>query len=61
MARVDSLESKLKMLLQKATIIGEDFFLQILSKLEEKLGLVNEIQTPVNELEKENFIKHFIN
>ena len=61
LARIDALEKSLKSLLQKATIIGEEFFVQILSKLEHKLGLADEIQTPINNLEKENFIKHFIN
>tara|TARA_Y100001970_G_scaffold280062_1_gene388436 strand:+ start:3132 stop:6734 length:3603 start_codon:yes stop_codon:yes gene_type:complete len=61
LARIDALDKSLKSLLQKATIIGQDFFLQILSELEKKLGLSDNIKTPVDSLEKENFIQHFIN
>ena len=61
LARVDGLDKNLKSLLQKATIIGEDFFLQILSKLEQKLGFDNDVEKPINDLEQENFIHHFIN
>ncbi len=60
LSRIDSLEKDLKLLLQKATIIGEEFFLKILSLLENKLGLKNDIQKPVNNLETENFIQHYI-
>ena len=61
LARIDNLNKDLKTLLQKATIIGEDFFLQILSKLEEKLGFDKKIEEPIHDLENENFIQHFIN
>ena len=61
LARIDSLDKSLKSLLQKATIIGEDFFLQILAELEKKLGFDDNIKRPVGNLEKENFIHHFIN
>ena len=61
LARIDGLDKTLKTLLQKATIIGEDFFLQILSKLEKKLGFDSNVEKPVHDLEDENFIQHFIN
>ena len=46
---------------KKATIIGEDFFIQILSKLENKLGADEDIEKPVHLLENEDFIHHYIN
>ncbi|MBI44768.1 MAG: hypothetical protein CMG66_01225 [Candidatus Marinimicrobia bacterium] len=61
LARIDSLEKTLKLLLQKATIIGEDFFIQILSQLEKKLGVNDDIDKPVHTLENEDFIHHYIN
>ncbi len=61
LARIDSLEKTLKLLLQKATIIGEDFFIQILSQLEKKLGGDTDIDKPVHTLEDEDFIHHYIN
>ena len=61
LARIDSLEKTLKILLQKATIIGEDFFIQILSKLEQKLGLDKNIESPIHKLEDDDFIQHYIN
>ena len=61
LSRIDNLEKTLKLLLQKATIIGEDFFIQILSHLEDKLGVDNNIERPVNHLENEDFIHHYIN
>jgi len=61
LARIDSLEKTLKLLLQKATIIGEDFFIQILSQLEKKLGGDANIDKPVHTLEDEDFIHHYIN
>jgi predicted ATPase len=60
LSRVDSLEKDLKLLLQKATIIGEEFFLKILSLLENKLGFKNDIQQPVDNLETEDFIQHYM-
>ena len=60
LSRIDCLEKDLKLLLQKATIIGEDFFLKILSMLESKLGLVDNINQPVYSLETENFIQHYL-
>jgi predicted ATPase len=60
LSRVDSLEKDLKLLLQKATIIGEEFFLKILSLLENKLGLKNDIQHPIDNLETEDFIQHYM-
>jgi len=61
LARIDNLEKTLKLLLQKATIIGEDFFIQILSQLEKKLGVDENIEKPVHTLEDEDFIHHYIN
>ena len=61
LARIDNLEKTLKLLLQKATIIGEDFFVQILSQLEKKLGMDDNIDKPVHNLEDEDFIHHYIN
>ena len=61
LARIDNLEKTLKLLLQKATIIGEDFFVQILSQLEKKLGMDDDIDKPVHNLEDEDFIHHYIN
>ena len=60
LSRIDSLEKELRLLLQKATIIGEEFFLKILSLLEQKLGLKEDIKKPVDNLESENFIQHFL-
>ena len=60
LTRIDTLEKDLKLLLQKATIIGEEFFLKILSLLEEKLGMKKDIKKPVDNLETENFIQHFL-
>ena len=60
LSRIDSLEKDLRLLLQKATIIGEEFFLKILSLLEQKLGLKKDIKEPVDNLESENFIQHFL-
>ena len=60
LSRIDSLEKDLKLLLQKATIIGEDFFLKILSLLESKLGLKEDINKPVDNLETQNFIQHYL-
>tara|TARA_B110000263_G_scaffold67177_1_gene58134 strand:- start:160 stop:3726 length:3567 start_codon:yes stop_codon:yes gene_type:complete len=60
LSRIDSLEKDLRLLLQKATIIGEEFFLKILSLLEHKLGLKEDIKEPVDNLESENFIQHFL-
>ena len=60
LSRIDSLDKDLKILLQKATIIGEEFFIKILSLLEEKLGLKKDIKKPVDDLEMENFIQHFL-
>jgi len=60
LSRIDCLEKDLKLLLQKATIIGEDFFLKILSMLESKLGLTDDINKPVDNLETENFIQHYL-
>jgi len=61
LARIDNLEKTLKLLLQKATIIGEDFFVQILSQLEKKLGVDDNIDKPVHNLEDEDFIHHYMN
>ena len=41
LARIDNLNKNLKTLLQKATIIGEDFFLQILSLTHPPINLVS--------------------
>ena len=60
LSRIDSLDKDLKVLLQKATIIGEEFFIKILSLLEDKLGLKKDIEKPVEDLEAENFIQHFL-
>ena len=60
LSRIDSLEKDLRLLLQKATIIGEEFFLKILSLLEDKLGLKKDIKKPIDNLEAENFIHHFL-
>ena len=60
LARIDNLEKTLKLLLQKATIIGEDFFIQILSQLENKLGVDKDIKAPVDHLENEDFIHQYI-
>ena len=60
LSRIDTLEKDLKLLLQKATIIGEDFFIKILSLLEKKLGSNENILNPVHDLESENFIHHYL-
>ena len=61
LARIDNLEKTLKLILQKATIIGEDFFVQILSQLENKLGIDNNIDKTINNLKNEDFIYNYIN
>ena len=60
LSRIDTLEKDLKLLLQKATIIGEDFFIKILSLLEKKLGSSDDVTKPVDDLESENFILHYL-
>ena len=46
--------------LQKATILGEDFFIKILSLLQHKLGITEDISPSVDRLEAENFIQQYI-
>ena len=54
------MEKDIKNLLQTATVMGEDFFLKMLSLLQVKLGQSNDINTPIKHLEKENFIQEYI-
>ena len=51
----------IKDLLQKATVIGKDFFLKMLSLLQGKLGLNEKVIEDLNKLEDEKFIQEFIN
>jgi len=60
LSRIDSLNKDVKSLLQKATVIGEDFFIKMLSLLQDKLGLSNSIDENINFLEHENFIQEFL-
>ena len=45
LSRIDSLEKDLREILQRATIIGEDFFIKILSLLQDKLGFKTNIHS----------------
>ena len=60
LSRIDALEKDLRNLLQEATILGEDFFLKILSLLQDKLGLNRNINDSINKLEVENFIQQYL-
>ena len=61
LSRIDSLDKNIKDLLQKATVIGKDFFLKMLSLLQGKLGLNEKVIEDLNKLEDEKFIQEFIN
>ena len=61
LSRIDSLDQNIKDLLQKATVIGKDFFIKMLSLLQGKLGLNEGITEDLNHLENEKFIQEFIN
>jgi len=56
LSRIDKLENKIRLLLQKAAVIGREFFIDILKEIEKKLNRLEGITEQLNYLEENNFI-----
>ncbi|KAA3600854.1 MAG: tetratricopeptide repeat protein [Calditrichaeota bacterium] len=61
LSRLDSLETEQKVLLQKASVIGREFSVQVLTEVEKKFGETEGLPTKLFELENRDFIQILIN
>jgi tetratricopeptide (TPR) repeat protein len=57
LSRIDRLEHDLKLLLQKAAVIGKEFFVKILEEIEKKLNRPEDISEQLSSLETGDFIR----
>jgi predicted ATPase len=60
LSRIDRLEHDVKLLLQKAAVVGKEFFVKILEEIEKKLHRPEDISTQLNSLEASDFIRRML-
>jgi len=56
LSRLDMLESSIRQLLQKASVIGQEFFVDILTWIEDKLYAPLDVSATLSQLEEQSFI-----
>jgi len=56
LSRIDRLEQDVKLLLQKAAVIGREFFVKVLQEMEMKLERQSEIDEHLKHLERNDFV-----
>jgi len=56
LSRIDRLEHDVKLLLQKAAVIGKEFFVEILAEIEKKLQRPENISAQLDHLEARDFV-----
>ncbi len=56
LSRLDQLDGEVKLLLQKAAVIGQEFFLEILHEIEHRLDNPAPLDTTIEDLERQSMI-----